>query len=404
MKILIISSITTHPQNRGVRARVFNLADNLKKLGHTVYFAYDDRENEKFPEADFESMKKYWGDNLYIFPFRPKLNLIGRILRELSTFTISKKLIRHLIRHLRWAMFKDRRVLNLPIDRLYNKKMDIFLSNIKKTVDFDVVIIEQVTMSKALENFDNKVLKIIDTIDAFTDRNIKFVQAGFQPDGYFSTSKKEEAKGLNRADIIIAIQKEEEKYFSKITNKKIVTIGHNVNAVNILRNKEKPKNILFVGSINPGNKYGLENFIKKIFPELLKEFPHLKLFVAGSIGHIIENNQSIIKLEKTIKLEDIYNASDIVINPVCLGTGLKIKSIEAMAFGKALVTTPHGVEGLIVTDKMPFLICKNDDEFVKNIKKLLKDEKFFNEISTNAINFIKKYNLNNIKTLESIIK
>jgi glycosyltransferase involved in cell wall biosynthesis len=399
-KILIISSVTTHPQNRGVRARVFNLADNLKKLGHIVYFAYDDRENEKFPEADFESMKKYWGDNLYIFPFRPKLNLIGRVLRELSTLTISKKLIRHL----RWAWFKNKRALNLPIDSLYNKKMDIFLSNIKKTVDFDVVIVEQVTMSKALENFGNNVLKIIDTIDAFTDRNIKFVQAGFQPDSYFSTSKNEEVKGLNRADIIIAIQKEEEKYFSKVTNKKIVTIGHNVNAVNILRNKEKPKNILFIGSINLANKYGLENFIKKIFPELLKEFPNLKLFVAGDISHIIENNQSIIKLEKTIKLENIYNAGDIVINPVCFGTGLKIKSIEAMAFGKALVTTPHGVEGLIVTDKMPFLICKNDDEFVKNIKKLLKDEKFFNEISTNAINFIKKYNLNNIKTLESIIK
>ncbi|NRB47195.1 MAG: glycosyltransferase family 4 protein [Saprospiraceae bacterium] len=46
-------------------------------------------------------------------------------------------------------------------------------------------------------------------------------------------------------------------------------------------------------------------------------------------------------------LQSIFNDIDIMINPVQMGAGLKIKSVEAMANGLPLVTTTHSATGLM---------------------------------------------------------
>jgi succinoglycan biosynthesis protein ExoO len=46
------------------------------------------------------------------------------------------------------------------------------------------------------------------------------------------------------------------------------------------------------------------------------------------------------------QLKNEYSDAAVVINPLLFGSGLKIKSIEAVASGRALVATKVGVEGL----------------------------------------------------------
>jgi glycosyltransferase involved in cell wall biosynthesis len=43
---------------------------------------------------------------------------------------------------------------------------------------------------------------------------------------------------------------------------------------------------------------------------------------------------------------EIYQVSLFMINPMLSGTGLKIKTVEAMAHGRAIISTPAGVEGM----------------------------------------------------------
>jgi glycosyltransferase involved in cell wall biosynthesis len=46
------------------------------------------------------------------------------------------------------------------------------------------------------------------------------------------------------------------------------------------------------------------------------------------------------------RLEDFYSQVDLAINPVQFGTGLKIKNVEALAYGKPLVSTASGAAGM----------------------------------------------------------
>ena len=73
-------------------------------------------------------------------------------------------------------------------------------------------------------------------------------------------------KGLNRADIIIAIQDKEKNFFSTLTTKKVITVGHNVIVKKLDKKKDSQKIILFIGSENSINKNAINNFLTHIFP------------------------------------------------------------------------------------------------------------------------------------------
>jgi glycosyltransferase involved in cell wall biosynthesis len=62
------------------------------------------------------------------------------------------------------------------------------------------------------------------------------------------------------------------------------------------------------------------------------------------------------KMGRVPDLEPYYRQAAVVINPVPYGSGLKIKSVEALAFGKCLVTTATGVQGLEEEAKPPYEI------------------------------------------------
>ena len=64
------------------------------------------------------------------------------------------------------------------------------------------------------------------------------------------------------------------------------------------------------------------------------------------------------KLGRVPDLEPHYRQAAVVINPVPYGSGLKIKSVEALAFGKCLVTSQAGVSGLEDDLGTPFYVSE----------------------------------------------
>src|SRR3972149_9108825 len=83
-----------------------------------------------------------------------------------------------------------------------------------------------------------------------------------------------------------------------------------------------------------------------------------------------------------------YERASVVINPVLAGTGLEIKSVEALLHGKALVSTRAGATGLV--DKYinkAYLVINNYEHFASLVNRLLTDLNFRVQIESEA----KKY-------------
>ena len=64
----------------------------------------------------------------------------------------------------------------------------------------------------------------------------------------------------------------------------------------------------------------------------------------------------------------------LVVNPVWEGTGLKIKSVEAIAQGKLLVSTSTGVEGFVAEGKEPFISTNSIEDMANRIAECLENK------------------------------
>lgn len=382
-KLLIISPTPTHPQNAGNRKRIYNLAASLKMLGYEVHFLYVGQE-----EVDKEAMNNYWGNKAYYFcsgkrhPNLPRLNIVKRFY---CSFKYSPEEIKY----------------NFHIDDWYENVLDRFITDLQEEERFDTVIVEYIFLSKVLLNFEVNVLKILDTHDIFTNRFEKYLKNSQRPQ-WFSTYENEEAKALNRADIIIAIQKHEKDYFSHISRSRVIQIGHILSWC--YREKtEFEKKILFVASHNPINVDGINFFVNEVLSKLRVKYPDVQLVVAGKICNLINEGDNIVLVGEFEDPQQVYKEADIVINPVRFGTGLNVKTIEALSYGKPLVATTAGTAGLEHIRNKAFLVADTDLEFVEALSNLMDSESRCQSLIKNAKDFIDNYSHNNLQELKKML-
>ena len=89
--------------------------------------------------------------------------------------------------------------------------------------------------------------------------------------------------------------------------------------------------------------------------------------------------------------------------PLLSGSGIRIKIIEGMALGKAIVSTTIGAEGIHYTDGKDILIADTAEEFVEAIEKCLAGPEFCRKMGNQARTLIlKEHSLDVVvKKLES---
>ena len=70
--------------------------------------------------------------------------------------------------------------------------------------------------------------------------------------------------------------------------------------------------------------------------------------------------------------------------PLFAGSGMRVKIIEAMALGRAIVSTSVGAEGIAYTNNKNILIADNETSFAEAIMKTLRDSALRHQLGQNA--------------------
>lgn len=182
---------------------------------------------------------------------------------------------------------------------------------------------------------------------------------------------------LNQFDGLIAIQPEEASWLGQLLLKKrIIVAPHPPDRIIPPRpeviSKEAPI-LLYVGSKVSHNADALQYFLTEQFPTIREAFPAVKLQICGSIcERVCDPLPNVQYLGICNDLQPFYDRATLVINPVRFGSGLKIKTVEALAQSKCLVTTPIGAEGYLSHAGKVF-VCSSPEEMGKTIVSLLND-------------------------------
>jgi hypothetical protein len=214
----------------------------------------------------------------------------------------------------------------------------------------NVVIVEYASLSELVTLLPKNIIKVVDTHDVFAYRNKRIRnEGGFS--AWMSFFPWQENKMLKRFNTVLAIQSTEYTYFkNRLKNSKT-----NVKLVDILESIAPQKNqvdnrlkIGFIGAKSRHNFDGLKIFIEQHWQKIKENMPEASLSIAGAIYSELEAYEilDIKMLGRVDSIENFYNDVDVIINPTFAGSGLKIKSVEALRYGKLLITTPEGSAGL----------------------------------------------------------
>lgn len=184
---------------------------------------------------------------------------------------------------------------------------------------------------------------------------------------YLNTFINSEKSGLDNCDLAISISPVETdaiQIFYK-PKAKMVTLKASDDP-KFQTSTQFKQDIVFIGSNSAPNVDGLKWFIEAVLPSIVEQKPDTKFLIQGNVNRnkLIKDAIATSSARKNItqqgfaeSLTEVYQSARVIICPIRYGTGMKIKVVEGMAYGKAIVGTPIAYEGI---DTSKGLACEKD--------------------------------------------
>jgi glycosyltransferase involved in cell wall biosynthesis len=306
----------------------------------------------------------------------------------------------------------------------------------------DLVVIEYISLAYlhayVPKHLRDRLVLAIDTHDVMHSRCYQFLQMGH--DHWIYVNEEQERKALSPFDLVVAIQPEELKEFKRILpSANVIAVLHSVeeqlgldhrqDATHALQERKKKPlpvgsqalsweesskratvsqgvalqtssaagtdivRIGYFGSSNASNLAAINGFLKNVWPSIVAASPvETELVVAGRVCEQLDigNTPQVRAIGFVEHTHQFYEMVQLVVNPVQFGTGLKIKNLEAIAYGKCLVTSTAGSEGMQESNDA-FLVADSNERFVEVLLQLIADPDLRQNISLAAARYTASY-------------
>ncbi len=159
---------------------------------------------------------------------------------------------------------------------------------------------------------------------------------------------------------------------------------------------EGNNSIYFMGTFSWIQNYdAVFYFVNEIFPLILEKNPDIKFYLVGKNANKkiknLHNGKNIFFVgEKDNIFKEIKKYSVLVV-PLRLKGGTRIKILESIAWGKAIVSTPAGMEGVNSNEDCPVIIAEYPEIFAEKVVELVLNDYLRVQIKQNSRYFAEKY-------------
>jgi glycosyltransferase involved in cell wall biosynthesis len=202
-----------------------------------------------------------------------------------------------------------------------------------------------------------------------------------------------EWEAVNRVDGILSISDKDVSIFKEKSSAPVWHHPVYLEVQDVAPPDNEVKDLFFLGALDwfP-NIEGLLWFLDKVWPQVHKEFPELKFYVAGKS---MPENLQYAKRQGVVFLGEVEDAQSFMLNhgvmvaPILSGSGIRMKIAEAMALGKTVLSTDVAAEGLSIENGVHILIANTASEFISQLKKCELPE-FKKRIGLQAHSFAKQ--------------
>ena len=348
LKILLVCPEFFYPANTGGKVGILQKFEILSKSHELYLFCVD----KVIPSNDSIQYIKKKAKSIKIVKRRIDFSVIIKLFKYPYCIASrsSKKILTEFNNFLRYVN-PDLILYEFPQMAQLGKKY-----NYNKIIEFHNV--EYLTLNSISKSIKNPFIKLLYKIESYRLflYEKKIYKGKFNAFTYVSTS-----------DIVF--------YRKKFNPKSIKAFGIfppllKAKFVNESQLFSPKLNMIFVANYSYlPNLDGAFWLVDKIMPKIIEKYNFAQLYIVGknpSNELIKKSNNNVIVTGEVYSLNSYYELADIILVPIFLGGGIKIKLLEASSFGKLILSTTFGINGTYF-DSNSILIADTEDDFIKKI-------------------------------------
>ena len=370
MRILFLSPTLPYPLTDGGRIRVFNLLKHIAKKNDVSLIA-------------LETQTTDWKNVATIKELGIKVHLV-RNKQALPDITPKTVL----------SAFFNRQPVTVERYRIpaYQEKLKELLSN----EVFDVVHYEMFHTAQfytetdlpnvlSLQNVDSEIWRRLqDETKTLFDKWIYWNQKrSFQRYERVLSPKFDAVTCTSEVDAAVFERYCEEGTVEIIPNGVDVTHFTPDNA------SEASAHLIYIGSMDwYPNEDAVSFFADEILPLIQEHVPDVKFTIVG--GNPSERVQKLAEMKGVVvtgrvpEIKPYFAEATVFVVPLRIGSGTRLKILEALAMGKAVVSTTVGAEGLALRDGEEIFIADEPNAFAGSVTRLLTDPELRQKIGRNG--------------------
>ncbi len=379
MNLIYLSHRIPYPPNKGDKIRSFNQIKYLAESGHDIHLVClaDNRQ-----DLDYSHKLRKWCKSVHVeyrSPVRAKALSFPWLL---STKPLS-------------VPYFYSPNLQKKVDRLLEQ------GNISTVFCFSSVMGEYVLRSRHPDM--QKKLLVLDYCDLDSDKWLQYSSRSSWPMSWIysreSSCLLQYEIQLNRFfDHCIFVSQAEADLFHAHAPRPEITsvIANGVDqeffspALNSRTNNAPV--LLFTGAMDyQANVDGVVWFCTSVLPELIKNFPGLRMYVVGGnpapeVKALDGEHITVTGYVKDIR--DYYKLADVCVVPLRLARGVQNKVLEAMAMSRPVVSTSRVLQGVSAVPGREILVADDGSEFVEQISRVLKSPGLGQELGRRGRRFV----------------
>lgn len=378
MRILQISKKIPYPQKDGESIAIANLASSLKS-NELIIDLISLNTNKHYTDPELAKSKLEFYNTIEIIPHTLELSAVQALkhILQSNSYNIER--------------FKSNTLSQSLIELLTKHVYDLIILETLYVAQY-IEVIRQHSAAMIIMRAHNIEHHIWTEIAALEKQVIKkkYLQ-------HLAQSLKEyELAQIKKYDAVLAVASDDYKWYSEhmlTSNLLLNPIGIDIKEyTDSTKRTGAAFSFGFIGALDwIPNVEGLNWFLEKVWLQVYQNCPAAEFHIAGRNmpqDYLKLQGNGIVVHGEVANAISFISSLDVMVAPLFVASGIRVKILEAMALGRIVVTSSTALKGNHATDKEHIILANTSEEFIAEMTNLYKDKTKGSHIGPAARQFV----------------
>ncbi len=282
------------------------------------------------------------------------------------------------------------------VERFISSKFEQLLIDLLSKNTYDIIVCESIFMATCMDTLRSNSKALLVLRQHNVEHEIWQTLANGEPNifkkWYLNLLAKRlktfEQNILSKFDVLTTVTQNDKAVFEQMGFTKPIHVAPL--GIDVIKSDTKPQSqsLFHIGSMEwEPNKEAITWFLDHVWPKVYTQFPGASLHLAGrklTTAFPLSFSAGVHIHGEVEHAQQFMLNNQIMIVPLFSGSGIRVKILEGMAAGKAIISTTLGAQGIHHTHGKNILIANTADEFYQCIEQLLNNPLLCETLGTEA--------------------